>query len=176
MLEPQEVLNAAKEEAAERAGEPHWRAAFAGATPRQPVLVKNLTNPERDYFLVDFQKNGISTGRMVIDPITGRARMVAGIQKDGEALPLFLAPEEVVVPTAGEIILENGQRMNVPTGAFTTELVWQHSNESGTKFQPLYRLTWAGGMTLHLRVDKKFYGELTPTEDTRPPSPPDGKV
>lgn len=171
MLHPQEILQAAKEEAAERAREPHWRPGFDGATARQPVLVKNLTRPDRDYFLVDFQKNGVSTGRMIIDPTTGRARQVTAIQKDGEALPLFLAPEEVAVPTAGEIILENGQRINVPAGAFRQEVVWQHCKETRTMFQPLYRLTWPGGLTLHLRVDRRFYGELTPTEDTSEPPP-----
>jgi hypothetical protein len=171
MLQPTEVLAAAKAEAAVLARETQWIAAFAGATPRTPVLVKNLTRPTRDYYLVDFQKNGKSTGRMVMDPDTAKVRLVTGIRKDGEALPLFLAPEEVRVPTTGEIILENGQRVAVPAGSFSKELVWKHSRESRTMFQPLYRLAWGGGLTLYLRIDRRFYGELTPTEDTRLPPP-----
>jgi hypothetical protein len=171
MLQPAEVIEAAKAEAATLARETQWMAAFTGAAPRTPVLVKNLTRPTRDYYLVDFQKNGKSTGRMIMDPSTAKVRMVTGIRKDGESLPLYLAPEEVTIPTTGEIILENGQRVAVPAGSFGKELVWRHSMESRTMFQPLYRLAWGGGLTLYLRIDRRFYRELTPTEDTRLPPP-----
>jgi hypothetical protein len=172
MLQSTAVIEAAKAEAATLARETQWMAAFTGAAPRTPVLVKNLTRPNRDYYIVDFQKNGKSTGRMLMDPDTAKVRMVTGIRKDGESLPLYLAPEEVTIPTTGEIILENGQRVAAPVGSFSKELVWKHSMETRTMFQPLYRLTWGNGLILYLRIDRKFYGELTPTEDTRPPAPP----
>ena len=58
MLSAIEAVDFAEREAAALARDPQWTAAFTAATPMLPVLVKNETRPTRDYYLVDFRKNG----------------------------------------------------------------------------------------------------------------------
>ena len=61
-----------------------WRHSLLVAVVRAkatgtPIYVRSLEQPERDYFLVDFSVNGVSTGRLVIGAHEGELREISGI-------------------------------------------------------------------------------------------------
>jgi hypothetical protein len=167
MLSVTEAQDLAKAEANELAADPFWQAAFAGAAPRPPVFVKNLSKPALSYFLVDFQKGADSTGRILIHSETGVVGQVTGIETEGEALPPFIPPEEVDARVAGpNVTLPDGRLISIPPLPPSKELVWLHSEESRTMFQPSYRLTWVNNQELFLRIDGMFHERLTPSDES----------
>jgi hypothetical protein len=166
MLEPTRARDLAMAEAHDLAEDEFWRPAFENAEARVPVLVKNLTDPRRDYYLVDFRKGTRPTGRMVIDPEKGNARQVSGIEYKDDELPEFIPPNEVISRLPPDIVLEDGRRIPRGTGTPQIEVVWEHTLESRTKFQPFYQLRWPE-RTLFWRIDGKFFDKLTPSGPKR---------
>ena len=162
MLTPDQALDEAIAEGMELAKDEAWETAFSGARPRLPVLVRNLTKPASDYYLVDFRKADRSTGRMVLNPSTGNADLVSGIEYDGETLPEFIGPGEVLARIPPLVYLDDGRQVRVPVGTPQVELVWAHCHQSQTMFEPFYRLLWTDG-SLYLRIDGKFFDRLTST-------------
>jgi hypothetical protein len=162
-VDPDQAIAEARAEAQELAADSFWGAAYVGATARQAVLVQNLTPGGSHYFLIDFQKNNRSTGRMVVNRDTGIVDIAAGIEDEGDELPKFIDPTDVHDRITPEVTLADGRKVRTPTEEPTIVVLWQHCRESQTMLQPFYWLRWlASG--LFLRVDGEFFDRLTPTD------------
>ena len=163
MVDSDRALDGARAEAQQLAADSFWATAYAGAVPRLTVLVRNLTPKQRDYFLVDFQKNNKSTGRMIVNRDTGVVDVATGIENEGEELPDFIVPSDVRSRIKPEVILDDGRRIPTPAGTPTIVLLWQHCLESQSPLRPFYWIQWTG-TGLFLRVDGAFFERLTPTD------------
>jgi hypothetical protein len=151
-------------EAKELAADSFWRSAYSGAAPTLSVPVENLTPGGTSYFIVDFQKGGRSTGRMVVNSKTGVVDLETGIEVEGEELPKFIVPTDVRMRLTPEVVLKNGKKVNIPTtDATSVVVVWQHCRESHSMLQSFYRVRWPT-YELFLRVDGEFFDRLTPTD------------
>jgi hypothetical protein len=150
-------------EAQELAADSFWGVAYSGASARLTLLVRNLTPGESDYFIVDFQKNNRSTGRMVVNRDTGIVDVATGIEAEGEELPEFIAPADVRNRMPPDVILRNGKKVPTPKEPPTIVALWQHCRESQTMLRPFYWLQWKDG-GLFLRVDGKSFDRLKPTD------------
>jgi hypothetical protein len=151
-------------EAEELVADKFWRAAYDRAVPALTVLVRNLNPAGHDYFIVNFRKQDLSTGRMVVNRLTGVVEVATGVEIEGEALPEFIAPTEVGRRLKeAEVVLEDGRIVHLPSGAPTIVVLWQHCRESQTMLQPFYWLQWST-LGLFLRTDGRFFDRLTPTD------------
>ena len=158
-----QAIAEARAEAQELAVDGFWGVAYSGATASEAVLVQNLTPGGSHYFLVDFQKNNRSTGRMVVNLDTGIVDIAAGIEDEGDELPKFTKPTDVQDRITPEVTLADGRKVRTPTGAPTIVVLWQHCRESQTMLLPFYWLRWTD-MGLFLRADGDFFDRLTPTD------------
>jgi hypothetical protein len=163
MVDSQTANDEAISEATELAADDFWKAAFAGAVPTLTVAVRDLTPGGTDYFLIHFQKGGRSTGLMLVNRKTGIVDASTGIEKDGEELPAFIPPTQARSKVTPDVVLDDGRIVHPPTGTPTVVLLWMHSRESQSPFQPFYWLRWKT-LGVFLRVDGKFYDRLTPTD------------
>jgi hypothetical protein len=160
---PDQAAAEAQAEARELATDGFWGVAYAGATLRLTVLVRNLTPRQNDYFVVDFHKNNRSTGRMVVNSDTGIVDAATGVEVDGEELPEFIAPADVRSRIKSEVTLNDGRKVRPPKEAPVVVVLWQHSRESQTMLQPFYWLRWPHS-GLFLRADGEFFDRITPTD------------
>jgi len=155
-------------EAQELAADSFWRVAYSGASPTLSVQVKNLTPGGRNYFVVDFQKGGRSTGRMVVNSKTGVVDLATGIELEADELPKFIVPTDVRRQLTPDVLLNDGKKVHIPTDEPTSvDVVWQHCLESQSMLLPFYWVRWKNS-GLFLRVDGEFFDRLTPTDGTPP--------
>src|SRR5581483_4178504 len=113
--------------------------------------------------IVDFQKSGRSTGRMLVNRKTGIVDVATGIENDADELPPFISPTEARSKVSPDIVLDDGRTVHPPAGVPTLVLLWQHSRESQSPFLPFYWLRWTS-LGVFLRVDGRFFDRLTPTD------------
>jgi len=123
-VDPDQAIAEARAEAQELAVDSFWGAAYSGAAARQAVLVQNLTPGGTHYFIVDFQKNNRSTGRMVVNRDTGIVDIAAGIEDEGDELPKFINPTDVQDRITPEVTLADGRKVRTPTEAPTIVVLW----------------------------------------------------
>jgi len=164
-VDPAQAATEAQAEARELALDDFWKVAYDGASLRLTVLVRNLAPRGKDYFIVDFQKNNRSTGRMVVNSDTGIVDAATGIEVDGEELPEFIAPTDVRSRIKPDVTLNDGRKVRTPAEPPTVVVLWQHCQESQTMLQPFYWLKWTS-IGLFLRVDGEFFDRMTPTDGT----------
>ena len=161
MIDPDLALREAVAEATELADDPSWKVAFAGAVPGPAILVHDRSRRgKRDYFIVDFRIGERSTARMIVNATTGVIDEVMGIEEEGDALSGFIPESVVLSRIPAQIVLDDGRVFQRPAGAPTIEVVWEHSRESQTRFEPFYWVRWPSG-ELYVRVDGSIFLELT---------------
>ena len=154
IIEVLQILEQAKGDAQVLAKTDEWSVALRNAQPRTPMLVTDLTQSGRDYYLVDFRTADRPTARMVFNARTGSGGSVTGIEQPGEYLPDFLLPGDVLRAVDG--------RIAVPAASLTVDptLVWKACDQSHTPFQPFYALR-QGDYVVYVRVDGEIFTELT---------------
>jgi hypothetical protein len=127
---------------------PYWSQSFERATAGTPLFVRSLEGPARDYFIVDFAANGVSTGRLIIGAQDGELREISGIDTAAQPLPPVLSTGHLVPGAMPTLPVEQ------------PELVWKFCDQSKTPFLPFYAVT-EGGITVYVRVDGQRFTELT---------------
>src|SRR5262245_10926130 len=93
MLPTSEVLKAAEDQRDELLKQDRWIAAYKDAKAQEPLLVGG--RPGRDYYIVEFRKEGGTTGLMRVNALAGRVGAFTGIQKAGTSLYRFYRPTEI---------------------------------------------------------------------------------
>jgi hypothetical protein len=138
-----------------------WTTAYKDAKPEEPLLVTG--RPNRDYYIVEFRKEGRTTGLMRVNAQTGKVGSFTGIQKPGSSLYRFHRPKEIpqLVAQHSELspdaALPSIKDINVQTA-----LHWEPCDQSVTPFMPFYvAKVPAVTSAVYVRVDGKVFTSLT---------------
>jgi hypothetical protein len=97
---------------------------------------------------------------MIVNATTGVIDEVMGIEEEGDAISGFIPESMVLSRIPAQIVLDDGRVIQRPGGTPTIEVVWEHSRESQTRFEPFYWVRWPSG-ELYVRVDGSIFLELT---------------
>jgi hypothetical protein len=169
VIDPTTVKQLALEEARRRAETSDWAAAYRSAQPRDPVMVDDLDDVERSYFIVDFRTAEVPTGRMIFRAMTGALGQIAGIAGSQVSLPPFLTRAEVLAVLDGREVPVDGQvkrTITIDAGAvrIREHLGWQPCDQSHSPLQPFYLVDVPGEPDpIYVRIDGTVFPELTTT-------------
>jgi hypothetical protein len=140
-----------------------WVAALRDATPGRPLLVRDLENSGRDYYLVDYRTGDRPTARIVFDARLPASGEYAGIEQADSELPPFIPPEDVLrTMDRRNAEYRDGTSRTIDAGALKTppELVWKACDQSHSAFQPFYQIQQDAGV-VYLRSDGVLFPDLT---------------
>ena len=167
IMSPVDVMNVAQQQAARLVGNTdwvgYWTAAFRAAVPRQILLVDRLGDRARSYYIVDFQDDGRSSGRMIFNALSGEPGDVSGVAVTGTALPTLLESGDIVRYAAWKkFTFSDGRTIEIDPAraSVAANLVWKPCDQSRTRFLAFYRITQDAD-TVYVRTDGETFAELT---------------
>jgi hypothetical protein len=173
IIGPPEILERAQAEARRLAHSTNWKPAFEGSVPETPLLVQRRDKADADYYIVSFRANTGVTARLRMNAHTGRYAEGIGIDKLGDVLKPFFAPDKAHRKVARALdrarkgkkkkkkSAEQLQPSDLMLPAPDPFLLWQPCAQSLSPFLPFYRF-WVPGDEIYLRVDGKIHrGSLT---------------
>jgi hypothetical protein len=163
IVEPSLIVEQARTDAGWLLSSQKWVAALRDAAPGRPLLVRDLENSGRDYYLVDFRTGDRPTARMVFDARVPASGEYAGIDQADRELPPFISPEDVLRTIDGRTVeYRDGTSRTIKAGAVKTPpaLVWNACDQSHSAFQPFYQIQQDAGV-VYLRSDGVLFPRLT---------------
>lgn len=162
LLTPQDAVRRATEQVSSLR-ESRFRIALHLAEAKTARLVQRLDRDDDWYYIVTFEVTDHETARVMIDGFDGRLRQVAGISREGEALPPF-----VPAPAAMNRLMSDSDqgsewlafRVRPGTVGEHPVLVWKPCGQSSSPFLPFYQ--WSvGDSFVYYRVDGRMFDALT---------------
>jgi hypothetical protein len=130
-----------------------WRPAFAASQAGQTLLVREYQNPAGDYYIVDFEQSGRSTGRMILNAQDGSIGELTGTDPSAESIPVLLPPGEV-------LRLVSGKNVKADNATVEPDLVWKPCDQSKSRFLAFY-VVRQGADVVYVRTDGATFAELT---------------
>lgn len=163
------ALKAATRVADELRQNPLWEIALKGTKPALPVtLVHQLHFADSFYYVVPCVGGHRLGARVLIDGLSGELVEIGAVNNDTRSLPRWITEADSI-----EVVLANS-RARYPESpaapawlrreAITVRpvMAWKPCQESSSRFLPFYAII-AGDRLVYVRVDAKFYTQLTPS-------------
>jgi hypothetical protein len=142
---------------------PIWKAALAGASSRESVLVRRVDRADEFYYVVTLAKAGQASARMAIDARTGALLRCHGISVSKARLTKWVPPLQVLKAREGRPLGFKAGCESLVVRAATANvlptLVWRPGSASVTPLLP-FHVVAIGDTLAYIRVDGRIYSEL----------------
>ncbi len=161
VVEPARISALAKADAEWLLTTQRWTSSVGRATMREPAFVRDLSESNMDYYLVDFRTEGRPTARMIYDARQRFGPQFAGIDAYGDGPPGNELPPLIAAADAERQVREQAAARPA-SGGYTVEptLAWRPCDQSHSPYQPFY-VVHQDGATRYVRVDGAVFSQLT---------------
>jgi hypothetical protein len=144
----------------------HWRRAFDGAEPGEPMLVQRLDHPDSFYWTVPQLRGGTATVAVNVDARTGLYLQSRALP-DAKSTALLTLDrkeiDEVIYQRTHQLLGTAGRlRLRPDIACISRHWVWRPCRESLSPFYP-FKMVSYGAHRLYVRSDGAVFTGLTTT-------------